>query len=74
MSNNLIVEFVKRGVQPRNIAKTISEILGVSEKTARNKINGVTDWTLPEAMQINEKMFDGALSIEYLFKQEPETA
>lgn len=67
MSKNLIAESVKKGIQPRNVAKVIAEILGVSEKTARNKINGVTDWTLPEAVAINEKMFDGAQSIEYLF-------
>lgn len=74
MSNNLIAELIKKGVQPREVAKTIAQTIGVSEKTARNKINGVTDWTLPEAMKINEVCFDGAQSIEYLFAKAKETA
>lgn len=67
MSKNLVAEFVKKGIQPRNVAKEVAKIIGVSEKTARNKINGVTEWTLPEAVRINETAFGGSLNIEYLF-------
>lgn len=39
------------------------------DKTARNKLNGVTEWTVPEAVKINDKYFGGKQSIEYLFKK-----
>lgn len=74
MTNNLIAELVKKGVQPRAVAKDIARTIGVSEKTARNKINGITEWTLPEAVKINEVYFSGALSVEYLFQQSQTTA
>lgn len=67
MSNNLIAELVKMGIAPRNVVKEIAKTIEVSEKTARNKINGVTEWTLPEAVKINNEYFGGAMSIEYLF-------
>lgn len=67
MTNNLIAELIKKGIPARNVAKEIAKTIDVSEKTARNKINGVTEWTLPEAIKINEELFDGTMSIEYLF-------
>lgn len=69
MAKNLIAEFVKIGILPRNVTKEVAKIIGVSEKTARNKINGTTEWTLPEAMKINEEAFGGAHNIEYLFAE-----
>jgi predicted transcriptional regulator len=67
MTNNLIAELVRKGIAPRVVAKEIAKTIGASEKTARNKINGVTEWTVPEAMKINGMFFNGAQSIEYLF-------
>lgn len=69
MTNNLVAELIKLGVAPRNVAKEIAMTIGSSEKTARNKLNGVTEWTVPEAMKINDKYFGGKQSIEYLFKK-----
>lgn len=69
MTNNLIAELVRAGMQPRTVAKSIAQTIGVSEKTARNKINGITEWTLPEAIKINEVYFSGGQSVEYLFEK-----
>ena len=40
--------------------------IGCSEKTARNKINGETDFTYPEAEKVRNDLFPG-LRMEYLF-------
>ncbi|MCH5352978.1 MAG: hypothetical protein J1E06_05895 [Acutalibacter sp.] len=69
MTRNLIAELVKKGIPPGNIAKEIAKTLEVSEKTARNKLNGVTAFTFPEAVKINDDWFGGTLNLEYLFKQ-----
>lgn len=44
----------------------IVETIGCSEKTARNKINGETDFTYPEAEKVRNRLFPG-LRMEYLF-------
>ena len=47
-------------------AKGLAQIIGCSEKTARNKQNGVTEFTLSE-IQALLKFFTG-LTIDYLFE------
>lgn len=69
MTLNLIAELVKLGIPANQVAKAVAKTIGSSEKTARNKLNGVTEWTVPEAMKINEEYFDGTQSIEYLFRK-----
>lgn len=69
MTVNLIAEFVKIGVPARLVAKTVAETIGVNEKTARNKINGVTEFTIPEAIKINMECFEGKQKLEYLFER-----
>lgn len=44
-----------------------SEILGISEKTLSNKLNGITEFTLTEARKISS-IFN-KYSSEFLFKQ-----
>ena len=68
MTNNLIAELVKKGIPATGAAKAIAAIINKSEKTARNKINGNTEWTLPEAMAVNSVFFNGSQSLEYLFR------
>lgn len=68
MTNNLIAEMVKIGVPARSVAKEIAKTIGVTEKTARNKINCITGFTVPEAKRINDVWFKGEKSIEYLFE------
>ena len=58
-------ELIKRGKAP---VKAIIEVLGCSEKTARNKLNGRSDFTLPEAIKIQEAFFNsGEYEIKQLF-------
>lgn len=69
MTLNLIAELVKLGIPANQVAKAVAKTIGSSEKTARNKLNGVTEWTVPEAVKINEEYFNGTQSIEYLFRK-----
>lgn len=73
MTRNLIAELIKAGVQPNLVAKTVAETINVSEKTARNKINCVTEFTLPEAVKINSTWFEGKKDLSYLFEDVPST-
>ena len=41
-------------------------VLGCSEKTARNKLNGGTEFTVGEAFKVRDEMFPDA-KMEYLF-------
>ena len=67
MERNLIAELIKIGVGPREVTKRLAATLGISEKSVRNKLKGTTQWTLPEAVKINNEFFQGKKSIEYLF-------
>lgn len=61
----LKAELVKK---KKTIAQLASEI-GVSEKTLRNKINGDTDFTLPEAQTIR-RILESDLTLDELFATE----
>ena len=67
MERNLIAELIKIGVDPRDVTKKLALTLGISEKSVRDKLKGTTQWTLPEAVKINNDIFQGKKSIEYLF-------
>lgn len=65
MHRNLRAEMVKKN-------KTICQLaldIGVAEKTLRNKINGDTDFTLPEAQAIR-KILQSDLTLDELFETE----
>lgn len=62
---NLIAEMARYGIK----CKDIQRILKCSEKTARNKIKGITDFTYPEAENIRNEFFP-TLPLEYLFSNE----
>lgn len=47
-----------------------SNRIGISEKTLRNKINGITDFTWSEVLLIR-KLIDPKMKLEELFKKEP---
>ena len=36
---------------------TLARLIGTTEKTVNNKINGITDFTLPEALLIKTNLF-----------------
>lgn len=42
-------------------------LIGTTEKTANNKINGITDFTLPEALTIKSNLFP-EYDLYYLFE------
>lgn len=67
MHRNLRAEMVKKN---KTICQLASDI-GVSEKTLRNKINGSTDFTLPEAQAIR-KILQSDLTLDELFETEKE--
>ena len=62
--DNLKAEMHRNGLTVKDIMSTI----GCSEKTARNKINGETDFTYLEAEKVWNLLFPG-LRMEYLFCQ-----
>ncbi len=65
MHRVLRAEMVKKG---KSILWLSSKI-GVSEKTLRNKINGDTDFTLPEAQAIR-RLLESDLTLDELFETE----
>lgn len=69
MMANLIAELIKIGIPYKDITKNIAKVLGITEKTVRNKLNGLTEWTLQEAITINEHFFEGKQDIEKLFEK-----
>ncbi len=60
--DNLKAEMQRNGLTVKDIMNAI----GCSEKTARNKINGETDFTYSEAECVRNKLFPG-MRMEYLF-------
>lgn len=59
---NLRIEMAKRNLGIRDIA----EAMGVERSTASRKLSGKGKFTLCEAVNISEKLFDG-LDLKYLF-------
>lgn len=48
----------------------IQQVLNCTEKTVRNKLNGVTDFTYSEVKRLRDELFPG-MDIEYLFDDKP---
>ena len=65
---NLAAEMARFGVS--NAA--IQGVLHCSLKTVVNKVGGVTEFTVSEAMKIRDELFPG-LRIEYLFSSDADT-
>ena len=61
MFPNLNAELARSNIN----VKEFAQIIESSEKTARNKLNGITDFTLQEIKAVSNH-FPG-MSIEYLF-------
>ncbi|WP_312071859.1 helix-turn-helix transcriptional regulator [Anaerotignum propionicum] len=63
---------LRNELQKKNISiVAFASFLGVSEKTAQNKLNGVTDFTYPEAIKISSLLFP-EYTMTYLFRTEEE--
>lgn len=62
---NLKAEYVRKNIDPN---KGVMKALGCSEKTAYNKLNGITPISVPEAVKIQKCDFaDDGFTIDYLF-------
>lgn len=50
----------------------LQETMNCSEKTVRNKMNGITDFSYSEVKKIRDNLFPG-MSIEFLFKDDSQS-
>ena len=68
---NLLAEMARSGVQIQDI----QNLLGCTDRTVRNKLDGKTEFSVNEALKIRNALFPG-LRVEYLFAEtfEPQTA
>lgn len=67
MYSNLRAEMARGSIG----VKALSQEIGCSEKTLRNKLNGETAFTWPEAKAIRKKV-NPTMDIETLFKRDDE--
>lgn len=51
----------------------LAQLIGTTEKTVNNKLNGITDFTLPEALKIRNNLFP-EYDLCYLFAAVERTA
>lgn len=65
MLRNLCAEMARHNVTIRDIRRSI----GKTERTAREKVNGKTDFTFPEAVRVRDDYFPG-MTLEYLFARD----
>ena len=68
--NNLYIAFLQENIKPEQVAKVIAQLLDCSERTVRNKLNGISDFTISEAVKINAYFFNDRYELGYLFKRE----
>lgn len=54
-------------------ALVLAQLIGTTEKTINNKLNGITDFTLPEALKIRNNLFP-EYDLCYLFAPAERTA
>lgn len=69
MKNILISKMVEKGYRADQTSKIIAKVIGCSERTVRNKIKGLSEFTITEGMKINKELFDNKFDLGYLFSQ-----
>ena len=68
MLSNLRAELVRKNLTPE---QAVREVLNCTDKTARAKLNGDSDFSLREAIKIMERYFkDDGFKYEELFKNQ----
>ena len=73
MLNNLRAELARKGY--KTPPEAIASALNCTSKTARNKLDGITPVTVPEAVKIVETYFkNDNFTIEYLFEEAEATS
>lgn len=68
MFTNLASELKRKGISTRAVAG----LIGCSEKSVLNKVNGTTEFTLSEVLLINENLFP-EYELKYLFRRDNQT-
>lgn len=59
---------LRKALEDKHITvRGYASFLGVSEKTARNKLDGITDFTYPEVSKTKEELLP-EYDVSYLFK------
>ena len=53
--------------------KMMSDLLGIGTKSVYNKLNGASDWTIPEAMKLKTYLFP-EYDLNWLFATDTKTA
>ncbi len=72
MLNNLKAELVRKELKPE---LAICDALGCCPKTAREKLKGARDFTIPEAFKIINTCFpNDKFSLDYLFESDSESS
>lgn len=61
---NLKAEMARNNISSLDLAKAA----GKTERCIRDKLNGKTQFSIPEAVSVRDKFFPG-FSLEYLFTQ-----
>lgn len=69
MFPNLSAELKRKGIS----TKALAAVMGCCEKSALNKLNGDTEFTLSEVLAINEHLLP-EFELRYLFRKLPEGA
>ena len=62
---NLLAEMARSGIRVQDI----QNLLGCTDRTVRNKMDGKTKFSVNEALKIRNALFPG-LRVEYLFADE----
>jgi len=65
MFPNLSNELKDKGIT----LKAVAILIGCTEKTLQNKMNGITEFTLSEALLINENLLP-EFRLQYLFAKQ----
>lgn len=63
MYSNLIAELARKGINQKDLA----DGLDIGRATVSRKINGISDWTLSEALTIKEEILCVDTPLEQLF-------
>jgi 2-methylaconitate cis-trans-isomerase PrpF len=69
---NKMLKNLQAAMNTKNIsAKALAQVMGSTEKTARNKLDGITEFTFSEVVAISENLFP-EYDLRYLFTQSNE--
>lgn len=69
-----MLDNLRMAMRVKNIsAATLAKVIGTTEKTVNNKLNGISEFTVSEARLINKEAFP-EYDFFYLFASQEQTA